>query len=267
MPVERGDEFGEQHRDFRYRDALFQRGAAAHALAQTQAGVLGDEPPALRYRLNHGELPVGLRLHDQFARAEPEGMRGVGQFPRRFHPPHAGTRRAHRPLHEGRKILHAREIVGRGNHDRFGLRHADFRQRAKRGNLVPHMHERGEGRHDRAERQARLQRRQNRDLLLRRKQQIDPPLPNDAFGGVEPAERIEPETRNRVHSARMPRETGQAERSRGQNLDLMAERTELTRDLPRCEPRAFGEQDAHEKLVARCRTRFAGRRGCFAVKK
>jgi hypothetical protein len=178
MPVERRDEFGEQHRDFRHRDALFQRGAAAHALAQTQAGVLGDEPPALRYRLNHGELPVGLRLHDQFARAEPESMRGVGEFPRRFHPPHAGTRRAHRPLHEGRKILHAREIVSRGNHDRFGLRRADFRKRAKRGNLVLHMHEGGEGRHDRAERQARLQRRQNRDLLLRRKQQIDPPLPN-----------------------------------------------------------------------------------------
>jgi hypothetical protein len=39
---------------------LFQRGAPADALAQTQAGVMRDELPALRYRLDHGERPVSL---------------------------------------------------------------------------------------------------------------------------------------------------------------------------------------------------------------
>jgi hypothetical protein len=39
---------------------LFQRGAPADALAQTQADVMRDELPALRYRLDHGERPVSL---------------------------------------------------------------------------------------------------------------------------------------------------------------------------------------------------------------
>ena len=46
---------------------------------------------------------------------------------------------------------------------------------------------------------------------------------------------------NGVDGAHMPRETREAKAGRRKNFDLMAERAEAARNLPRGEPRAFGE--------------------------
>jgi hypothetical protein len=146
-----------------------ERCAAADAFTHTQTGVMRDEASAVGDRLYHGERTVGLRLHDEFICPEPEAARRRREFVRTFDANHAGTRRAHRPLHEGRKIFHLREIVGRGDDDSLGLRRPGRLQCAKRGNLVLHTLEARERWHERRDAQTFLSRGKNRDLLLRRK--------------------------------------------------------------------------------------------------
>ena len=82
-------------------------------------------------------------------------------------------------------------------------------------------------------------------LLLRWEQQVGLALARNALGGREPAEGIQPETRDVMHRPYMPREPCQADFRRRENLDLMPERTESSCDLTGGEPGPFREQNAH----------------------
>jgi hypothetical protein len=53
-----------------------------------------------------------------------------------------------------------------------------------------------------------------------------------------------------VHRPYMPREPRQADFRRGENLDLVPERTELSCDLTGGKPGPFREQNAHGECLA-----------------
>ena len=63
-----------------------------------------------------------------------------------------------------------------------------------------------------------------------------------------PAQGIEPEARDVVDRPYVPGEPRQADFRRRENLDLVPERTELSRDLTGSEPGPFGEQNAHGEV-------------------
>ena len=89
-------------------------------------------------------------------------------------------------------------------------------------------------------------RRQDRHLLLRRQQHVDGAQPGDAVCRRKPGHRIVGEAGHPMQRADMTCETGEAERRRGQNFNVVTKRAQPCRDLAGGQTGAFAEEHAHE---------------------
>ena len=111
------------------------------------------------------------------------------------------------------------------------MRNADRMQGAPGLDLVLHAAQRGEIRNDGRRLQLAALRGHYRYLLLCRQQYVDGAQPGDAASGCKPGQGIVGETRHPMQRTDITRETGEAERRRRQDFNVVTERAQTGRDL------------------------------------
>jgi hypothetical protein len=113
------------------------------------------------------------------------------------------------------------------------LRNADRFQGAPGLDLILHPPQRSEIRNHSRHIEPGMQRGKHRHLFLRRQQHVDVARFGDTVRRLEPRQRIVGEARHAVECTDMTGETGQANRRRRQDFDVMPESAQSVGDLAR----------------------------------